>query len=327
MTRSLVCSGLVAATTLIAVLISGCAPEGRATGAGDRSFNVSGPVRLELKNATGESRITAGSPGVVRIHAEFRVYAWSWGEAQGRLRELQNDPPISQDGNVVRLGGGNWGWVWPNTSIDYSVTVPPDSELEGSSASGNVSVLGISGPVNINVISGNASAQGITGDTRIHAVSGSIRVFDIRGSADVSTVSGSIDVNKVQGQLRARSTSGTTWIERPAGDVQADAVSGGMNIMEATGDLRAKTVSGGISIDGNPSSGRFWDINTMSGSVVLGVRSNASFRLYAHSGSGTVDLGIPAATQQNDRHSVTARIGDGAGRVEIGTFSGGISIH
>jgi Putative adhesin len=326
MTRLLKTAGTLTALVAAAVL-SGCAPAARATGSADRSYTVDGPVRLELKNASGETRITAGPPGAVRVHADFRASAWSWDDAQRRIHELQNDPPFSQEGNLVRLGASEWGWVWPSTSVDYTVTVPPDTELQGSSASGSVNVLGISGPMEITVASGSVAAQGIGGDTRIHAASGSVRLFDIRGSADVTAASGSVDVNKVQGYLRARTVSGQIWIERPAGDVQADAVSGGIDITGATADVRSQTISGGINIDGNPGPAHFWDINTVSGGVLLRIPSSASFRLYAHSASGHIDVGIPGLTQEGDRHSLETRIGDGAARVEIGTISGGISVH
>jgi Putative adhesin len=326
MLRLLNCAGVLTALLTTAVL-SGCAPAATATGSADRSYTVDGPVHLELKNASGETRITAGPTGAVRVHADFRASAWSWDDAQRRIHELQSDPPFSQEGNLVRLGSSEWGWVWPNTSVDYTVAVPPDTELRGSSASGSVNVLGISGPMEITVASGSVSAQGIGGDTRIHAASGSVRLFDIRGTADVTAASGSVDVNKVQGYLRARTVSGQIWIERPAGDVQADAVSGGIDITGATADVRAQTVSGGINIDGNPGPAHFWDINTVSGGVLLRVPSNASFRLYAHSASGHIDVGIPGVAHEGDRHSLQTRIGEGAARVEIGTISGGISIH
>jgi hypothetical protein len=326
MLRLLKCAGVVGALVTAAAL-SGCAPEDTATGYADRSYSVDGPVRLELKNASGENRITAGPPGAVRVHADFRVRSWSWDDAQRRIHELQNDPPFSQDGNLVRLGAANWGWVWPDTSVDYTVTVPPDTELHGASASGSVNVLGISGPMEITVASGSVSAQGIGGDTRIHAASGSVRLFDIRGSTDVSAASGSVDANKVRGYLRARTVSGQIWIEQPGGDVQADAVSGEIDISGATGELHARTVSGGVNIDGNPAPEHFWDIGSVSGAVLLGVPPNASFRLFAHSGSGYIDLSLPGVRQESDRHSLQARVGDGAARVEIGTISGAISIH
>lgn len=325
MTRLLLCSGLITAAALVAVFVFGCVPAATATGTADRSFTVTGPVRLELKNASGESRISAGAPGVVRVHALFRAHGWSWEDAQRTARDLENNPPFSQDGNVIRLGP--YDWDWPSASVDYSVTVPPNTELHGSSASGGISVDGISGPVEITVASGGVSAESIGGDARIHAASGSVRLGDIRGNAEVTAASGSVDVNQVQGDARVHTLSGQIWIERATGNIQAEAVSGGIDITGATADLRAHTVSGGFNVDGNPGPGNFWDINTVSGGVLLHVPSNASFRLYAHSGSGYVDVGIPAALQQNDRHTVTARIGDGAGRVEIGTFSGGISIH
>src|SRR4029077_12451178 len=54
----------------MAVALVGCHGRWGESGTVDRTFSVNGPVRLELANGAGDSKVAVGSPGEVRIHAE-----------------------------------------------------------------------------------------------------------------------------------------------------------------------------------------------------------------------------------------------------------------
>jgi hypothetical protein len=83
--------------------LAGCSGRGGVVGAADRKLTVDGPVRLEIVNGGGDTHVTAGPPGEVRIHAEFHVRALPWQNAQNRLAEFVNNPPVSQQGNLIRV--------------------------------------------------------------------------------------------------------------------------------------------------------------------------------------------------------------------------------
>ncbi len=212
---------LAAATLLAAAYLAGCGPEASAVGTADRTFTVSGPVRLELENGSGDSRVTVGAPGEVRVHAEFRVHAWPWDDPDRTLKNLVANPPFSQEDSLIRIGHS--GWDMNMVSADYSVTVPPDTQMKSMAGSGNLDVNGIAGPANFTVGSGNISATAIANDTHAVVGSGNVTLTDTKGRVDVTSGSGDLVVRGAKDEVRARAGSGDIRIEQPAGNVVAEA--------------------------------------------------------------------------------------------------------
>jgi len=322
-------SALIAALAalLAAAFLAGCGPEAGPSGTADRSYTVSGPVRLELANGSGNSRVMVGAAGEVRVHAEFHVRAWPWDDPDRTLKDLLANPPFSQEGDLIRIGGDTWRRT--EYSADYTVTVPPDTQMRGFSGSGNLEVDGIGGPASFTVGSGNIRATGIQND--IHAIvgSGNVTFSDAQGRIDAMAGSGEVVVRGAKADVRARAGSGEIHIERAGGNVEATAGSGNIEVRDATADLRLHSGSGRIDVEGNPGPANFWDVRASSGDVALRVPSSASFRFYAHSSSGDIDVSAPSVSDRSShgRHDYQARLGDGKARVEIETSSGDISLR
>jgi DUF4097 and DUF4098 domain-containing protein YvlB len=320
-------AALVTTIVLAVAFFAGCGPESTAVGTVDRSFTVRGPARLELTNGSGNSRVTVGPPGEVRIHAEFRVHAWPWDDPDRMLKDLVANPPFSQEGDLIHIGASGWSRV--EFSADYAVTVPPDTEMRGISGSGNLEVDGIAGPANFTVGSGNIRATGIQNDTHAIVGSGNVTFTDAQGRIEATAGSGEVVVRGAKGDVRARTGSGEITIEQPGGNVEAQAGSGNIQVRNATADLRLHSGSGEINVDGNPASASYWDLRASSGDVTLHVPSSASFRFYAHSSSGDINVSAPSVSEgsSSGRHEFQGRIGDGKARVEVETSSGSISLH
>lgn len=310
----------------LAACLAGCGPESGVSGTADRTFAVSGPVRLEIANGSGDSRVAAGPPGEVRIHAQFRAFSWPWEDARRKLDVLEANPPFSQSNNLIRIG--NPGWGWNDFAADYTVIAPADAEVRAVAGSGNIDVNGIHGPASFVVGSGNVSASAISDDVRTVTGSGHVRLANIEGHVQVTAGSGDVSIDGAKGEVRVRSGSGDIEIVRPSSTVVGNTGSGKVRVTGATEDLRLRTGSGDITVDGNPSATSYWDFRASSGDVRLNVPSGASLRFYAHSSSGNIDVGIPGATEEQDeRHEAHARIGDGKARVEAQTSSGNISLR
>jgi hypothetical protein len=317
---------LVIATLLAAAFLAGCGPQTSAVGTADRTFTVSGPVRLELEGGSGSSRVTVGSPGEVRIHAQFRVHAWPWEDPDRTLKDIAANPPFSQDDNLIRIGHS--GWDMNNVSADYSVTVPPDTQMRASIGSGDLDVNGIAGPAGFTVGSGNISATAITNDIRTTVGSGNVTFTDTQGRIEVTAGSGNVVVRGAKQDVRARAGSGDIRIEQPGASVEAQAGSGNIELRGAMADTRLRTGSGDIIVDGNPAPSSYWDIHAGSGDVRLRIPSNASFMLYARTSSGDINVTAPSVTEgAPGKHDFQARVGDGKARVEIEASSGNISLH
>jgi DUF4097 and DUF4098 domain-containing protein YvlB len=81
-------------------------------------------------------------------------------------------------------------------------------------------------------------------------------------------------------------------------------------------------------VRGNPAASSYWDLKTASGTVELGVPANASFHLAAEAVSGEIRADIPIMVEEQGKHSLRARVGNGnGGRVEVHTVSGEIRLR
>ena len=87
-----------------AFAVAGCYTGPSVNGTFSRTYTVSGPVRLELSNASGEVDITAGAAGTVSIHAEVRSSGLGFENPQKRLDDIVSDPPVEQRGDTIRVG-------------------------------------------------------------------------------------------------------------------------------------------------------------------------------------------------------------------------------
>ncbi len=317
----------LAFAVLTAFAIAGCTSHSGVEGDFDRQFTVSGPLTLELTSGKGDAHITTGPSGEVRIHGDIHVDSWSSESGRTRLQQVQSNPPISQEGNLIRIGGVGKG-SRGDVEVDYTIVVPQDTQLRSTSGSGDVEVRGIQGPANFTCGSGDVTAAEISGDVHVLCGSGDVKLSKIKGQAQVTTGSGDITLDTVQGESRLQAGSGTLEISNPGDALEAGTGSGDITIKGASADIRLRTSSGDLDVEGNPGSSNYWDFHTSSGEVTLHVPPTASFRLYARSSSGDIDAAIPIVMEgTTDKHELRARLGDGKARVEIQTSSGDISLH
>jgi hypothetical protein len=311
---------------VVAVGNAGCIVENGAQGSFDKTFSVQGPVQLEVSTGSGDVQVSVGSGNEVRIHGEIHAHGWSSDDAHRKMQEIAANPPVSQENNLIRVGGV--GQRVNNLSIDYRIEVPAATELHCGTGSGDVQVSGIQGPATFTSGSGNVKATGIGNDVQATAGSGDITFSDIQGQVQVTTGSGDISVRGAKGAVRLHTGSGKLEIGAPNDAVVAETGSGDVIVDGAHADLRVRTGSGDVQIDGNPGAMNYWDLHASSGDVSLHVPSDASLRLYAHTSSGDIDAGIPIVLEGTTaKHELRARIGDGKARVEVETSSGKITLH
>src|SRR6266403_2251257 len=61
----------------------------------DRSFQVNGPVDLEVLTRSGDITIRNGSAGTVSIHGKIHLgNSWFEGSHKGEVEELEKNPPV-----------------------------------------------------------------------------------------------------------------------------------------------------------------------------------------------------------------------------------------
>ncbi|MGB7439417.1 MAG: DUF4097 family beta strand repeat-containing protein [Candidatus Acidiferrum sp.] len=292
----------------------------------ERTLSVSGPVRLELNNGSGNVEIRGGTDGKVHIFGKVTA-GWSvFGGSEKNIQEVVANPPIEQSGSVVRVGK-NSSSMFRNISIDYRIEVPHETDIDAGVASGGMTIDNVRGPVKASSASGYLHIYNVGSDTQVSAASGTIEVSGVTGVLRANSASGDVTLADVKGDLSARAASGAIRVTNPGGRVDVSAASGSIEISGAKNDLKVNAISGSINVIGDPSTNRYWELKSVSGSVDIHVPPNASFLLTAETTSGDIRTNIPVILEEQGKHSLRAHIGSSAGRIEVHTVSGGVDVQ
>src|ERR1700757_3504056 len=166
----------------------------------ERNLTVNGRVELSVSTGSGHIHITSGPGTQVRISGRVKSN-WN-GDNEQRVKEIANNPPIEQTGNIIRIGGHHENYH--NISIDYDIQAPGDAFLEGNSGSGDITDDGVGANAKLNTGSGTIHATGLQGGFKVETGSGDIYA-EQTGEGDVraQTGSGRIELKKIHGGLHA----------------------------------------------------------------------------------------------------------------------------
>jgi hypothetical protein len=309
---------------MAAVSFVACNVGPAASGSFDRNYTVTGPIRLELTNASGDVDITGSVDGRVHVHGDVRASGMGFDDPQKRLDETLANPPIEQKGDTIRIGKELSSLR--HLSISYTIQVPHDTEVSTSVAAGAQTVRGVRGPVNVQAASGTIRVEKIDRDAQLKTASGSISANDVGDDVRISSASGSVSVSNTRGDVRVSALAGTIQVTHTGGRVEADTATGGVDIQGALNDVKAHAASGRVSVQGNPGSNSYWELKTVSGSVLLKVPASASFHLSAQAVSGEIRTDIPIMIEEQGKRVLRARVGSGGARVDVQTVSGEIRV-
>jgi DUF4097 and DUF4098 domain-containing protein YvlB len=304
--------------------IAGCNGGPAATGKFEKTYSVTGPLRLELTNTSGNVSILPSTDEKVHIRAEVRASGMGFDNPQKRLDDTIANPPVEQSGNTIRIGKDSSHAR--NLSINYAIEVPHATEVNSNVLAGDQTIRGLKGPIKANALSGSIRVENIELDAQLTSASGTISVADIGSDVRISSASGSASIANVKGDVRINAITGEIQVLKPGARVEADTTSGIVEIQGAKSDVKAHAITGKISLQGDPGNGSYWDLKTVSGGVQLFVSDTASFHLTAQAVSGEIRADIPIVLEEQGKHSLRAHVGSGTGRIEIHTTSGEIRI-
>lgn len=314
---------------VLAALVTLSAPAAQASAEGhfQRDLKVSGPVNLDVTTGSGSIVVRTGAADVVKVDGRIRVNSWLDSSAQDKARRLEQNPPIEQSGNTIRIGRIEDPELKRNVSISYEITVPPQTELHSGTGSGNQTVEGIRGSADISSGSGELKLMRIGSGVHAKTGSGDVELEEIQGNVRAETGSGSIHAKAVAGGFECRTGSGDVKLEQTAaGAVRAETGSGSVELHNVRGSLEARTGSGEVEAEGRPD-GR-WLVHTGSGGVRLALPMEAAFDLDAHTSSGSINTKHPVTVEGSlGRKELRGKVRGGGVPIEVHTGSGNIDIN
>jgi Putative adhesin len=307
MTRSLPRFSAGLMTLMVAASLTAAAS---IEGSFERTYQVTGPVELEVLTRSGDITVNSGPAGSVVVRGRIHVgHDWFSGNRQGEVSEVEKNPPIRQTGNSIHIDYLNFHDI----SVDYEITAPPDSQVRSHSGSGDQRMEGLHGKLDLESGSGDMQLRDISSEIHLHTGSGDV---EARG------ISGPITAQAGSGNIRAE--------EKGSGDMSVHTGSGNIELRGVNGSLRAESGSGDVTIDGTVKGN--WELRTSSGNVELELPREAAFDLDASTGSGNVVVDRPVTmTIQGDlrkaQRYVKGKVGGGGPELTVHTGSGDVSIR
>ena len=156
------------------------------------AFQGPGAANGDVATASGDIAVKTGDASTVVVKGTIHVRSTE-PDAEQILRDLEEHPPIVQSGNSIQIGNEEGGERTRNVSIDYELVVPSGSEFKARTGSGDLSVSGPLGAVDVRTGSGDVAMDSVKGSVRLMTGSGDVRMKEAGGSgAEVQTGSGDV---------------------------------------------------------------------------------------------------------------------------------------
>lgn len=294
----------------------------------ERTFDVAGPVTLDVSTIRGRIDVLAGEGNrvVVSGTVTVRIGLTAPADALAIAQRIATSPPIEQDQDTIRLRPPADAGDQRAVTVAYQVRVPPASTVRTNSGSGETLVRGISGAVAVRTRSANVELDSLGGSAAVATGSGAVAVDGVAGMLTVETASSSITARRLGSSLRLRTQSGeveAAW--SGTGDADVETGSSAVRLSGLRGGATVTSRSGRISVEGDP--GRDWTLTTGSSNVEAIVSASAALQLEATSGSSNVRVIHPAFKGTSGKGKASGAIGAGRPLVRISSRSGQILVR
>src|SRR5258708_27141316 len=94
----------VSTSILVLVLARTFAVASSPQGTFEKTFQVNGPVELEVRSRSGDITVRSGGSGAVTVRGKIFVSdRWLFGNRHADVSDIEQHPPLRQDGNTIHM--------------------------------------------------------------------------------------------------------------------------------------------------------------------------------------------------------------------------------
>src|SRR5207253_953060 len=177
-----------------------------------------------VRNVSGDTKITVGEGGKIRVKARKRVRGTSEERAKRLLENVE--VRMEQDGDEVilkpHLYEQDRGWAdlfrGGRVAVDFEITVPREIRIEAHTVSGDLELACTRGPLDVQSVSGDVRLDDVQGPLRLKTVSGDLDSemegdVNVTGRRDKHVIIGAaetkVTVKTMSGDLEIRASGGS----------------------------------------------------------------------------------------------------------------------
>ncbi len=175
-----------------------------------KTFEVTGPVELELRLASGEIEIDPSLTGRVEIEltAHDEESQRLVDEARVELQDHAEQQRVIVDVPRRRGTGFSFGVVFGRSGVTCRVRCPEGSLVNVKSKSADVLARGTIGGLNVQTASGDIEVDRVLGSVNVKSASGDLEAREVKGGVSVQTASGDVQIEVVHGPVNIATASG-----------------------------------------------------------------------------------------------------------------------
>src|SRR5262245_12000221 len=292
-----------------------------------KSLDAAGITTLDVSTIRGKINVVSGESGRIEVGGAvtIRIGIDVPENPMEIARRIAANPPIERVGDTVRLRPPADERDRKAVTVNYDVRVPPHTKIVSVTDSGETTLAGLTGAVDVRTQSGAIGLQRIAGATTVSTGSGAVLVAGTSAPLTVTTSSSAFTARALGGHLHVRTMSGAVNAGfEGAGDVDIETGSSAIQLRGVRGAVTAASRSGRITVEGKPD--RQWAISTGSSAIDVAVAS-PPVTLDATTGSGSVRVDGAAVNGSVSKRAVNGTIGSGGPPIRLSTRSGSISVN
>lgn len=231
-------------------------------------------------------------------------------------------------------------WAFGNRCDDgqrakLEIRLPRNSVLRFEGTNIEVTVDGVHGATDIEVVNGDVIASDLRGTIDIETVNGAVDARGLEGRISLETVNGDIDDSGSAGsRLSLNTTNGDIDTTTRSLRVSADTTNGDIDIDAGPLDeLRVSTVGGDLEASATMNPQAEININSVSGRIELGLPPTTSARVNVQTAAaGRIDNELSDDEPERRNRYVNSReldfmLNGGDGDVSISTVSGDVTLR
>ncbi len=234
---------------------------------------------IDIQLVSGSCRINAGPADAIHVRVVHR-----YGPADKFTATL------SEEDNLLRLREEFFSLARSQT--EWTIEAPPQTQFRIHSASGDIILTELTGPIEVESVSGNIKVRGTTGKLALKTATADI---------DLANCVGDITAETISGQIRLKDGHGAITAETGSGLIKAQALDGTLHFTTNSGPIKSKDLSGQLSFYSNSgdisaaalhaTGPGFFD--TTSGDLAIGLAQApaAEMTLQTMSGDAVLDYG------------------------------------
>jgi DUF4097 and DUF4098 domain-containing protein YvlB len=226
-----------------------------------KTFKAKRSVRIQT--VSGDCVVKRGSSDKIQVDLVYSVEP-----------KKSFEPEFQERGDVLRLKERWYGSS--SGEVIWTLTVPPKTEIDFSTASGDLSIDGMTSSFEANTASGEITVKNSEGQFDFSTASGDIILEDSQGEFDLSTASGEIEAYNIGGLIDLSTASGDIDVTDSKGTYDLSCASGNIDASDILVEEESffSTASGKVYVKPAESPEYDLELSSASGNVTLDYNGN-----------------------------------------------------